>query len=69
MGYELWYEEGEPDQELWFAKFLVEREENYTLVVLRCLQVLGVEKGHEWIYNQGLYPLCEEFVEALSYWE
>ncbi len=68
VGHELWLECHKPEQEHWFAHFLEESEENFTLVVLRCIQVLCELKGDEWVYTQGLELICEDLVEALDYW-
>jgi hypothetical protein len=69
VGYELWCECGKPDHSFWFAQFLAESEENYTLVVIRCLQVLIAEKGEDWIANQGLLGVCEALIDVLGHWD
>ena len=69
VGRELWHECGKPRVDYWFAKFLDECEENYTLVVCRCIQIVGQRKGVDWVYEQGLELLCAHFVNALSNWD
>jgi hypothetical protein len=69
VGYEIWCECGKPDQELWFAHFLAESEENYTWVVVRCLQTLVAKKGDAWLSSQGLIGVCGALVNILDHWD